>query len=133
MWILKNQIQYLGFIISKDVMGDLKVSLVCRVISKDLFQIFQKSQYPSWNWQKFVEFKWTKECQALVEYHKENLTAVPVLDYLDTRKPYIFYADASKICIGTYFCQVHSDASGTQPELPSKNLCVSYLINWQHH
>lgn len=48
---------------------------------------------------KYSRFKWTEQRQIAFDFLKESLTVVPFLAYPDTKKPFIFYNDASDNCI----------------------------------
>ena len=48
---------------------------------------------------KFAKFECSKECQTTFDFLKDSLTAVLVMSYPDTGKPYIIYRDASDDCI----------------------------------
>ena len=54
---------------------------------------------------KFVKLEWNKECQAAIDFLKENLTPVPALAYWDTSKPYILHTDAGDDYNGVCLCQ----------------------------
>ena len=62
---------------------------------------------------------------------KENLTAVPVLAYPDTSKPYILYTDASDDCIRACICQ-EQDTQGEMIQMSQmKNLFTVCHISLQ--
>ena len=49
---------------------------------------------------KHAHFKWSDAHQRAFDYLKDSLTAVPLLVYPDSNKPYLLYTDASDTCIG---------------------------------
>ena len=49
---------------------------------------------------KYAHFKWSDTHQRAFEYLKDSLTAVPLLVYPDSNKPYVLYTDSSDTCIG---------------------------------
>ena len=75
---------------------------------------------------KFEKFEWSKECQAALDILKENLTTVPVLAYLDTRRPYILFTDASDDCIGACLCQEQDTQGEMKSNEPNKK-SIHYL------
>ena len=54
---------------------------------------------------KYAHFKWSDTHQRTFEYLKDSLTAVPLLVYPDSNKPYVLYTDSSDTCIGTCLTQ----------------------------
>ena len=54
---------------------------------------------------KYAHFKWSDTHQKTFEYMKYCLTAVPLLVYPDSNKPYVLYTDASDTCIGACLTQ----------------------------
>ena len=49
---------------------------------------------------KYAHFKWSDVHQKAFKFLKDSLTAVPLLVYPDSNKPYILYTDGSDTCIG---------------------------------
>ena len=45
---------------------------------------------------KYTKFNWTTECQKAFDSLEKSLSAVPLLAYPDTNKPYVLYTDASQ-------------------------------------
>ena len=54
---------------------------------------------------KYAHFKWSDTHQKSFEFLKDSLTAVPLLVYPDSNKPYVLYTDASDTCIGACLTQ----------------------------
>ena len=54
---------------------------------------------------KYAHFKWSDTHQKAFDYLKDSLTAVPLLVYPDSNKPYVLYTDASDTCIGACLTQ----------------------------
>ena len=54
---------------------------------------------------KYAHFKWSDTHQRAFEYLKDSLTAVPLLVYPDSNKPYVLYTDSSDTCIGACLTQ----------------------------
>ena len=54
---------------------------------------------------KYAHFKWSDVHQKAFEFLKDSLTAVPLLVYPDSNKPYVLYTDASDTCIGACLTQ----------------------------
>ena len=54
---------------------------------------------------KYAHFKWSDTHQRVFEYLKDSLTAVPLLVYPDSNKPYVLYTDSSGTCIGACLTQ----------------------------
>ena len=54
---------------------------------------------------KYTHFKWSDVHQKAFEFLKDSLTAVPLLVYPDSNKPYVLYTDASDSCIGACLTQ----------------------------
>ena len=54
---------------------------------------------------KYAHFKWSDTHQRAFEYLKDSLTAVPLLVYPDSSKPYVLYTDSSDTCIGACLTQ----------------------------
>ena len=54
---------------------------------------------------KYAHFKWSDAHQRAFDYLKDSLTAVPLLVYPDSNKPYVLYTDASDTCIGACLTQ----------------------------
>ena len=54
---------------------------------------------------KYAQFKWSDTHQRAFEYLKDSLTAVPLLVYPDSNKPYVLYTDSSDTCIGACLTQ----------------------------
>ena len=54
---------------------------------------------------KYAHFKWSDTHQRAFDYLKDSLTAVPLLVYPDSNKPYVLYTDASDTCIGACLTQ----------------------------
>ena len=86
---------------------------------------------------KFTKSDWSKECQVAFDFLKDSLTAMPVLAYPDTSKPYILYIDGSDDCIGACLCQEQD----TQVEMKSNepngksfhyllHECTASKTNW---
>ena len=54
---------------------------------------------------KYAHIKWSDTHQRAFEYLKDSLTAVPLLVYPDSNKPYVLYTDSSDTCIGACLTQ----------------------------
>ena len=54
---------------------------------------------------KYAHLKWSDTHQRAFEYLKDSLTAVPILVYPDSNKPYVLYTDSSDTCIGACLTQ----------------------------
>ena len=54
---------------------------------------------------KYAHFKWSDNHQRAFEYLKDSLTAVPLLVYPDSNKPYVLFTDASDTCKGACLTQ----------------------------
>ena len=54
---------------------------------------------------KYAHFKWSDTHQRAFEYLKDSFTAVPLLVYPDSNKPYVLYTDSSDTCIGACLTQ----------------------------
>ena len=54
---------------------------------------------------KYAHYKWSDAHQRAFDYLKDSLTAVPLLVYPDSNKPYVLYTDASDTCIGACLMQ----------------------------
>ena len=54
---------------------------------------------------KYTHFKWSDTHQRAFEYLKDSLTAVPLLVYPDSSKPYVLYTDSSDTCIDACLTQ----------------------------
>ena len=54
---------------------------------------------------KYAHYKWSEAHQRAFDYLKDSLTAVPLLVYPDSNKPYVLYKDASDTCIGACLTQ----------------------------
>ena len=54
---------------------------------------------------KYAHYKWSEAHQRAFDCLKESLTAVPLLVYPDSNKPYVLYTDASDTCIGACLTQ----------------------------
>ena len=54
---------------------------------------------------KYAHYKWSEAHQRAFDYLKDSLTAVPLLVYPDSYKPYVLYTDASDTCIGACLTQ----------------------------
>ena len=48
---------------------------------------------------KYAHFSWTEHCQRSFNMLKEQLTAIPLLAYLDLSRPMILYTDVSDQCL----------------------------------
>eukprot|EP00253_Pinus_taeda_P027708 PITA_27708 len=112
----KEQIQYLGHIITKEgiAVDPEKIRTIMEwPIPKDVADIrsfmglagyyrrfvegFSRVAYPITSLQKKGRiFKWTAECQQSFEQLKHLLTTAPVLSIADPEKDYVVYTDASK-------------------------------------
>ena len=69
---------------------------------------------------KYARFKWTEDCQKSFDAMKEQLTAVPLLNYPDLSKPMILYTDASDQCIGACLTQPCPNKDGPVPGIPEE-------------
>ena len=71
----------------------------------------------------------TVACQRAFDYLKDALLKLPLLHYVDPKKPFILDTDASDTAIGACLSQVAVDGDGTQYErtiaFGSKTLCKS--------
>ena len=54
---------------------------------------------------KYAHFKWSDAHQRAFDSLKDSLTAVPLLVYPDSYKPYVLYTDACDTCIGACLTQ----------------------------
>jgi len=127
-----NEIEYLGFLISA---SGVKISPIkLKVIEaipppksrKSLLRILGMTNF----WKKFVknysqntfhmrqllkkdvDFRWTSECQAELDFLKRSLTSDPILPPLDPNKPLVILCDAaSRVGIGWQLLQQHKDGS----------------------
>ena len=54
---------------------------------------------------KYTHFKLSDTDQKAFDYLKDSLTAVPLLVYPDSNKPYVLYTDASDTCLGACLTQ----------------------------
>ena len=54
---------------------------------------------------KYAHVKWSDIHQRAFEYLKDSLTAVPLLVFPDSNKPYVLYTDSSDTCIGACLTQ----------------------------
>ena len=82
---------------------------------------------------KFTKFEWSKVCQVAFDLLIEILTAVQVLAYPDTNKPYILYTGASNDCIGACLCQKRCNQGKWSQRSQMKNLFTICHINLQLH
>eukprot|EP00253_Pinus_taeda_P031631 PITA_31631 len=121
----KEQIQYLGHIITKEgiAVDPEKIRTIMEwPIPKDVADIrsfmglegyyrqfvegFSRVAYPITSLQKKGKiFKWTAECQQSFEQLKHLLTTAPVLSISDPEKDYVVCTDASKEGVGGVLMQ----------------------------
>eukprot|EP00253_Pinus_taeda_P019573 PITA_19573 len=121
----KEQIQYLGHIITKEgiAVDPEKIRTIMEwPIPKDVADIrsfmglagyyrrfvegFSRVAYPITSFQKKGRiFKWTAECQQSFEQLKHLLTTAPVLSIADPKKDYTVCTDASKEGVGGVLMQ----------------------------
>jgi len=127
-----NEIEYLGFLISA---SGVKISpRKLKVIEaipppksrKSLLRILGMANF----WKKFiknysqntfhmrqllkkdVDFTWTPECQAELDFLKKSLTSDPILQPLDPNKPMVILCDAaSRVGMAWQLLQQHKDGS----------------------
>ena len=154
---MQKETQYLGFIISEDgIMADPdKVKVMRQMLPPTCVREVRGfigicSYYRRFNpnfsaiakllirlTKKFAKFYWSKECQAGFNFIKDSLTAVPVLAYPDTRKPYILYTDSSDDFIGVCLCQeqdtqveMKSNEPNEKPIHYLSHKLITSLTNW---
>eukprot|EP00253_Pinus_taeda_P022926 PITA_22926 len=121
----KEQIQYLGHIITKEgiAVDPEKIRTIMEwPIPKDVADIrsfmglagyyrrfvegFSRVAYPITSLQKKGRtFKWTTECQQSFEQLKHLLTTTPILSIADSKKDYTVCTDASKEGVGGVLMQ----------------------------
>jgi len=127
-----NEIEYLGFLISasgvKISPKKLKVieairppksrkSLLRILGMANFWKIFVKNYsqntfHMRQLLKKDVDFRWTSECQAELDFLKRSLTSDKILQPLDPNKPLVILCDAaSRVGIGWQLLQQHKDGS----------------------
>ena len=122
---LKSETNYLGFVISEEgIKPDQKKieairSLPVPACVKEVRSFIGMCSYyrrfiPNFSQiaepiialtRKYAHFKWSEIHQRAFEYLKDSLTAVPLLVYPDSNKPYVLYTDASDTCLGACLTQ----------------------------
>ena len=75
---------------------------------------------------KYARFKWTEDCQWAFHCLKEQLTAIPLLSFLDLSWPMIFYTDASNKCIGVVLTLPCLGKDEPMPNITEEVPCISY-------
>ena len=122
---LKSETHYLGFVISEEgIKPDQKKveairSLPVQTCVREVRSFIGMCSYyrrfiPNFSQiaepiialtRKYAHFKWSDTHQKAFDYLKDSLTAVPLLVYPDSNKPYVLYTDASDTCMGTCLTQ----------------------------
>lgn len=126
---LKEQTQYLGFIIDKTgVKPDPnKVAAIRSLPSpttvrevrsfigmcsyyRRFVPNFSKIAEPLVSLtKKYAKFKWNPQCQLAFDYIKDSLTVIPLLSYPDPSREYVLYTDASDTAVGACLVQETDD------------------------
>eukprot|EP00253_Pinus_taeda_P005576 PITA_05576 len=121
----KEQIQYLGHVITKDgiAVDPQKIKTIMQLlvpkyvvdirsfIGLDVYYTrfiegFSRVAYPITSLQKKgMDFKWSIECQESFDQLKHLLTTAPILSIVDPNKDYVVCTDASKEGVGGVLMQ----------------------------
>lgn len=122
---IKEKIQYLGHVITKDgiVVDPEKIRTIMEwLVPKDVADIrsfmglagyyrrfvegFSRVAYPITSLQKKGKaFKWTPDCQRSFDQLKHLLTTTPILSIFNPNKEYVVCTDASKEDVGGVLMQ----------------------------
>ena len=122
---LKIETNYLGFVISENGIkpDEKKVEAIrslpvptcvrevrsfigmCSYYRRFIPNFSQKAEPIVALTRKYAHYKWSEAHQRAFDYLKDSLTAVPLLVYPDSNKPYVLYTDASDTCIGACLTQ----------------------------
>ena len=55
---------------------------------------------------KDAQFKWSFECQGILDTLKKNMLTAPILFFLERMKEFHFHVDASSIALGVVLAQL---------------------------
>ena len=114
MWLFKDEIQYLGHVVSKDGISvdPIKVKYIMEWSGpKNVYDIrsfmgimgyymkfiegFSKIAYPITSLEKkAIKFEWTKKCDESFNKLKHLLTIAPILKIIDPFKGFVVCTDA---------------------------------------
>jgi len=134
---LKNQIHYLGHVISEKGIRPIpeKLESIKKMPPPHDVKSVQQFMGLANYYRKFVphfsnlakpivaltrkdaEFRWTDHHQKCFEMIKEMLCDAPVLKYPDPQKPYVLFTDASKYAWGGLLTQVYEYPNGDKTEI----------------
>jgi len=127
-----NEIEYLGFLISasgvkisprklkvieaipppKSRKSLLRIIGMANFWKKNLKNYSQNTFHMRQLLKKDVDFRWTSECQAELDFLKKSLTSDPILQPLDPNKPMVILCDAaSRVGMAWQLLQQHNDGS----------------------